>query len=53
MPVETCQKDGKPGFRASPDSTCYTYTPGDETSRKRAQARAQRQLRAIKASQNK
>lgn len=57
MPITSCQKDGKPGFRAAPlkecpSCKCFTYTKGNETSRQRALTKANAQLRAIKASQN-
>ena len=52
-----CQKDGKPGFRATPlkecpSCKCFTYTPGNEQSKQRALGKANKQLQAIKASQN-
>ena len=50
MPVQSCVKDGKPGFRWGKTGKCYTYTPDDEDSRKEAIAKAQKQGRAIKAS---
>jgi len=34
MPVQSCQKDGKSGFRYGPTGHCYTYT----TERGRLQA---------------
>lgn len=52
MPVQRCQKDGKPGFRYGKSGTCYTYTAGDEDSRNRARAEAEKQGRAIKSRQN-
>jgi len=51
MPRQTCQVKGKPGYKFGENGTCYTYTSGDAASRKRAQARADKQGRAIKASQ--
>lgn len=49
MPVESCQQAGRPGFRWGQAGTCYTYLPGDESSRERARARAEAQGRAIEA----
>lgn len=48
MPITTCKSNGKPGFRACPSCTCYTYTEGNEESRNRALAKAKQQLKAIK-----
>jgi hypothetical protein len=50
VPVERCQKDGKPGYRwGGPDAgtKCYTYTAGDEASRKKAKRKAYLQGAAI------
>lgn len=52
MPVESCQKDGRPGYRWGRAGTCYPYTSGDEDSRQAAHARAMRQGRAIEASRH-
>jgi len=30
MPIRSCQKDGKPGYKYGDEGACYTYTPGDE-----------------------
>jgi len=49
MPVQSCTKDGKPGFRWGKTGKCYTYN--SEKSRKEAIAKAQKQARAIKANQ--
>lgn len=49
MPVQSCQKDGKPGFKWGRQGACFTYTPGNTASRNRARAKAARQGRAIKA----
>lgn len=56
MPITSCQKDGKPGFRAAPledcpSCKCFTYTKDDESSRSRALNKAKNQLAAIKTSQ--
>jgi len=52
MPVQPCRKDGKPGYRYGKSGKCYTYTPGNEKSRKSAKRKAYLQGAAIKASQN-
>lgn len=49
MPVKTCNKDGKPGYKWGNKGHCYTYTPGNEQSRKRARNKAIKQGRAIHA----
>jgi len=49
MPVQACQHQGRPGFRWGPTGKCYTYTPGDPTSRARAYEQATLQGRAIQA----
>jgi len=46
MPVRRCQSDGKPGFKWGDSGKCYTYTEGDQASRDRARAAAERQGRA-------
>jgi len=43
----SCQRNNKPGFKYGEDGHCYTYKEGDEASRKRAIAKAQKQGRAI------
>ena len=53
MPIQTCQKDGKPGLKFGPSGACFTYTPGDEASRQAAMSKAAAQGRAIKANQGK
>lgn len=50
MPVETCQKDGKPGYRYGKTGKCYTYTAGNEGARKRAKQKAHEQGAAIRSS---
>jgi hypothetical protein len=52
MPIQACSKDGKPGYKYGASGTCYTYTPGDRESRKRALEKAEKQAAAIKVSQN-
>lgn len=51
MPIKSCQKDGKPGFKFGDRGKCYTYTAGNEASRRVALAKAQAQMRAIKTRQ--
>jgi len=51
MPIQSCRKNGKPGYRWGTSGTCYVYTAGDSQSRKRAKQRALLQSRAIHASQ--
>jgi len=43
MPVKTCSEGGKPGYKYGNRGKCYTYTPGDETSRKTAKLKAIKQ----------
>lgn len=52
MPIQSCQVNGKPGVKYGPTGKCYTYTKGDEESRKRAISMAERQGRAIEASKH-
>lgn len=47
MPVKSCSKDGKPGFKWGDSGKCYVYN--NEQSRKQAITKAQKQGRAIKA----
>lgn len=47
MPIKSCKKNGKPGFKWGNKGTCYTYTPGNEESLKRAKEKAKKQGRAI------
>lgn len=49
MPVKECQEDGKPGFKWGDEGKCYTYTPGNKTSRERAKEKAKQQGRAIQS----
>lgn len=51
MPVHPATKDGKPGYQYGESGRVYTYTPGDEESRKRAKERAAIQGYAIQKSQ--
>ena len=43
MPVKSCQVSGRPGFKWGDSGRCYTYEPGDESSRQRARQRATNQ----------
>jgi len=52
MPVKPCRSDGKPGFKWGDSGKCYTYTPGNETSRKRAKDKAAKQGRAIQVNKS-
>jgi len=47
MPVKSCHTDGKPGYSWGDSGKCYTYTPGNEQSKKEAYDKAVRQGRAI------
>ena len=52
MPVERCQRDGKPGFRWGEKGFCYTYERNNDESRDRAFEKARKQGQAIKVSQS-
>lgn len=43
MPIQTCQADGKPGFKWGDAGKCYTYTAGDDASRNAAKQKAIKQ----------
>lgn len=51
MPVQACQLSGKPGYKWGSSGRCYTYTAGNAASRSRARNKAERQGRAVRASQ--
>lgn len=53
MPVQKCQKNGKPGYRWGEQGKCYTYPPGNKSRRKWAYSMARRQGQAIKANSGK
>ena len=36
MPLMSCNKDGKPGYKYGESGACYVYTEGNEESRKKA-----------------
>ena len=46
MPIQTCQKDGKQGYRWGRKGACFVHD-GSEEGRRRARAKALRQARAI------
>jgi hypothetical protein len=47
MPVQECNLEEKPGYQWGDGGKCYTYTPGDEESRKDAKRKAYVQGYAI------
>lgn len=47
MPVMTCSEKGKPGYKYGSSGHCYTYTSGNEPSRKKAKRKAILQGTAI------
>lgn len=51
MPIQSCHKGGKPGYKYGGDGACYTYTSGNKASRDAAYTKAGKQAAAIKASQ--
>jgi hypothetical protein len=50
MPIQNCQKDGKPGFKWGPEGFCYIFEQGNKESIERARKKALEQGRAIEAS---
>jgi len=52
MPVKPCKSNGKPGYKWGDEGKCYTYTPDDEQSRKRAHDKAAKQGRAIQVNKS-
>lgn len=40
MPIQNCSSEGKPGFKWGDAGKCYTYTEGNESSRKDARKKA-------------
>jgi hypothetical protein len=52
MPIETCELNGKPGYRWGQQGKCYTYEAGNDSSRSAAMQRAMEQARAIEASKH-
>ncbi len=53
MPVQACQLNSKNGFKYGESGKCYTYSEGNEQSKKAARVKAALQGRAIEASKNK
>lgn len=49
MPVQYCEKDGKPGYRWGETGICYTYEAGNERQRAEARVKAEIQGRAIES----
>lgn len=49
MPIMSCELNGKPGYKYGESGHCYTYTAGNEQSRKRAEDKAKVQAAAIHA----
>jgi hypothetical protein len=47
MPVKKCQSGGKPGYKCGDSGKCYTYTKGNDSSRKNAKRKAILQCRAM------
>jgi hypothetical protein len=47
MPVQDCTSGGEPGYKFGEEGFCYTYTPGNEQSRKEAKQKAYLQGVAI------
>lgn len=52
MPTQDCQRDGNPGRQFGDSGTCYTYQRNNESAKKRAEALAAAQGKAIEASKN-
>lgn len=50
MPMQRCNKNGKPGFRWGNQGACYTYDPNSEASRNTAKRKAINQGIAIEGS---
>lgn len=50
MPIGPCSSGGKPGYKFGDSGKCYTYTPGNTSSRRSARNRALQQERAARAS---
>jgi hypothetical protein len=49
LPVNRVTQNGRPGYRWGDSGTFYAYTPGNEASRARAEARATAQGQAARA----
>lgn len=50
MPVQRGTSNGKPCYKWGNSGKCYTYTAGNEESRKRAKQKAEAQGRAVYSS---
>lgn len=50
MPLKRCMADGKPGYKWGDSGKCYTYTVGNESSRRVAKEKAMKQAAAIESS---
>lgn len=50
MPVTSCDSNGRPGYKFGNGGFCYTYEVGNESSKKRAKAKAKLQEIAARAS---
>lgn len=50
MPVQSCSLNGKSGYQYGDSGKCYTYTKGNEASRKRAKRKAHLQGAAVESS---
>lgn len=53
MPVKKCQLGGKPGYKWGDSGKCYTYTPNNVASRKRAMDKAKKQGQAVEINKHK
>jgi hypothetical protein len=53
MPIQSCSKNGDPGYKYGEGGACYTYIAGNKASRDAAYSKAVRQGQAIKSSQGK
>jgi len=49
MPIQSCGKDGKPGYKFGENGACYPYIAGNEESRRSAFEKARAQGAAIKS----
>jgi len=47
MPVHSCMKNGKPGYKWGKSGKCYTYMANNKKARDRAKKKALAQARAI------
>ena len=49
MPIQNCSLNGKPGYQYGDSGKCYTYTPGNDDSKGKARAKAEKQAAAIRS----